>query len=394
MTQLRASSSCAPNSTRPVAPAMTEGNPMKNLRFRLMLLATAVLLAGTFGRVLAETVTVLVHDSFSVSEDVLQGFTDATGIELVLLPAGDAGEVVNRAILTKSRPLADVLYGIDNSLIERARAEDLFEPYRSPALDSVAPTYRFDPEHLVTPVDVGHVAINADLAALADAGVALPSDLAELAAPAYRELLVVENPATSSPGLAFLYATIARFGEGETGTFGEGASGDWLDYWAALRDNGVQVTDGWNDAYYTSFSRYGGDRPLVVSYATSPAAEVIFAAEPLDTSPTANVLCPGCTYRQIEAAGILKGTGNRQAAERFIDFLLSPAFQADVPLTMFVYPAVEGTPLPDAFTRYAAVPTAEQTASLAPELIAANQDRWLRQWTDVVQRGRAPDSVR
>ncbi len=352
----------------------------------LLWIAVAMLAVSFSGRGHAETITVLVHDSFSVDKQVLQDFTDETGIAVVLLPAGDAGEVVNRAILTKANPLADVLFGIDNSLLERARAEDLFEPYVSPALPAIAPGYRFDPDHLVTPVDVGYVLINGDLAALAAAGPELPTDLDDLTLPAYRDTLVVENPATSSPGLAFLYATIARYGTA--------GAGDWLDFWAALRDNGVEVSDGWSDAYYTSFSRYGGDRPLVVSYATSPAAEVIFADTELTDSPTANFLCRACAYQQIEAAGILKGTKHRRAAERFIDFLLSPAFQEGVPLTMFVHPVVEGTIIPEAFTRFAPLPTGDQVAALDPVDITANQKRWLRQWTDVVQRGRSPESVR
>lgn len=371
---------------------MTEGTEMTHFARTLLAVVTTLgmIMAGATQ---AETLTVLVHDSFAVSKEVLQEFTDQTGIDVVILPAGDAGELVNRAILTKARPLADVLYGIDNSLLDRANAEGLFEPYQSPALARVAPEYRFDASHSVTPVDIGFVTINVDLKAMTNAGLALPSDLEALTASPYRDLLVVENPATSSPGLAFMYTTIARFGEGETGTF-RGGTGDWLDFWAALRDNGLRVTDGWNDAYYTSFSRYGGDRPLVVSYATSPAAEVMFSDTPLDASPTANLLCADCSYRQIEAAGILKGTSKRRAAERFIDFLLSPAFQADVAPSMFVYPVVEGTPIPDAFTRYANLPSAAETATLPSAQITANQRRWLREWTDVVQRGRDPAGAR
>lgn len=365
---------------------------MRNV-LRACLLALAVCALSAFQGARSETITVLVHDSFAVSKDVLEAFTEDTGIEVVILPAGDAGEMVNRAILTRARPLADVLYGIDNGLLGRAQAVELFEPYASPALDTVDPRYRFDPSHAVTPVDVGFVTINADLAAFSSSGLALPDDLEELVDPRYRDMLVVENPASSSPGLAFLFATVARFGEGEAGSF-MGGSGDWLDFWAALRDNGVQVTDGWSDAYYTSFSRYGGDRPMVVSYATSPAAEVMFADVPLETSPTANLLCATCSYRQIEAAGILRGTKHRQAAERFVDFLLSPAFQADVAPSMFVYPVVEGTPVPDAFERFASLPTAEQTATLAPDRTEAKQAVWLRQWTDVVLRGRAPEGAR
>jgi len=371
------------------SPTVAEGTTMirRNRALWPLLLASLLTLSlPTLAGARAETLTLLTHDSFAVSKEVLQGFTDATGITVRVLQAGDAGAVVNRAVLTRNRPIADVLYGIDNSLLPRARRADLFEPYLSPRLSSVDPRYRFDPEHLVTPVDVGWITLNVDRAALARLGVPAPTDLAQLTEPRYRGMLAVEDPATSSPGLAFLLMSIARFGEG--------GEGDWLDFWAGLRNNDVAVSQGWNDAYYTAFSRYGGDRPIVVSYNSSPAAEVVFADSPLQDSPTANVSCPGCAYRQIEAAGILRGTSHRRAAEAFIDFLLSPSFQGDMPLTMFVYPVVAGAPTPEVFQRYAPVPDAVQTASVDDATLDAAQQRWLRQWTAVVRQGRAPASVR
>src|SRR5690606_18032588 len=130
---------------------------------------------------------------------------------------------------------------------------------------------------------------------------------------------------------------------------------DWLDYWAAMRANDVLVTDGWTDAYYTSFTRYGGDRPVVVSYLTSPAAEMIFAETKLVAPPTANLECPGCAYRQVEAIGILRGTPNREAAERFVDFMLSREVQEAIALAMFVHPVVEDADLPPEFNSFASL---------------------------------------
>jgi len=154
------------------------------------------------------------------------------------------------------------------------------------------------------------------------------------------------------------------------------------------------VTSGWSDAYYTAFSRYGGDRPIVLSYATSPAAEVIFAEEELDASPTRNLLCDGCAWRQIEAAGVLAGTPDPDAARELVDFLLSEEVQAAVPTSMFVYPVREDVALPEAFERFAARPDDAQTASLDAARIEAQQARWLQQWTQVVRQGRSPDDVR
>ena len=346
---------------------------------RPLLLSFFLLLSFTS----AQTLTVLTHDSFSISEDVTQSFTAETGIELEFLAAGDAGELVNRAILTKDAPLGDVLYGIDNSLLARAQNADIFEPYTSPELENVAEALRLEPQGLVTPVDVGLVNFNYDVSYFEEAGLEPPTDIAELSDEAYRGLAVVQNPATSSPGLAFMLATIDRFGE-------EG----WLEYWAELRDNDLMVTAGWNDAYYTAFSLYDGDRPIVLSYATSPAAEVMFAEEALDDAPSANLFCEACVYQQIEAAGILRGSENVEAAQMFIDYMLSEAFQADIPENMFVYPARSGVAVPEAFNTYAQQPSEGEIAGLESQLIEDNVQDWLAQWTAVVEQGQAPKDVR
>ncbi len=320
------------------------------------------------------TLRLLTHDSFAVSDDVLAAFTEDTGITVELLQGGDAGTVVNQAILTNGNPQADVLFGIDSTFLTRALDEDLFVPYESPALVSVDPQLLLDPTHRVTPVDYGDVCLNYDKAWFASAGLAVPASLQELVDPKYRDLLVVENPATSSPGLAFLLATIDAFGED-----------GWQAWWSQLRANGVKVSDGWEDAYYGDFSGGGaseGERPLVVSYASSPPAEVVFADPPVTEAPT-GVVPAGC-YRQIEGAGILAGTEHVEAAGRLIDFLLSAEFQADVPLSMFVYPVRRGTPLPPAFVDHVVAP--DEVTQLDPAIIDEHREAWIDAWTDLVVR--------
>ena len=319
------------------------------------------------------TVTLLTHDSFDVSDEVLDAFTEETGITVELLPSGDAGSMLNQAILTKGSPQGDVLFGVDSTFLSRALDEDLFLAYESPALEGVDESLVLDPEHRVTPIDTGDVCLNYDKAGLADAGLEPPEDLADLADPAYDGTLVVENPATSSPGLAYLLATVAEFGED-----------GWQDHWRALRANDVEVAAGWEEAYYGSFSGAAGspgDRPIVVSYASSPPAEVIFAEEPLDEAPTGVV--EGSCYRQIEFAGILSGTEEEAAAQQLVDFLLSPTFQEDIPLNMFVYPVTD-VDLPAEFVEHGAQP--EDPYLLDADVVAANRDAWIEEWTEIVLR--------
>lgn len=320
------------------------------------------------------TLRLLTHDSFAVSDDVLAAFTKATGIHVKLVQGGDAGTVVNQAILTKGNPQGDVLFGIDSTFLTRALDEDLFVPYEAKDLDQVDEAFLLDPEHRVTPVDYGDVCLNYDKAYFADAGLAVPDSLDDLVDPAYKDLLVVENPATSSPGLAFLLATVDTYGEG-----------GWQQWWTQLRANGVKVSDGWEDAYYGQFSGGAtseGTRPLVVSYASSPPAEVIYADPPVTEAPT-GVITAGC-YRQVEGAGILRGTKHQAEASRLIDFLLSEPFQADVPLSMFVYPVRRGVDLPPEFVDHAVAPA--QVIALPADDIEAHREEWIDTWTDVVVR--------
>ncbi len=320
------------------------------------------------------TVRLLTHDSFNVSDDVLAAFEEESGIDVEILPGGDAGEVVSQAILTKGRPQGDVLYGIDTTFLSLGLDEDLFEPYESPELASVPDDLEVDPGHRVTPIDLGDVCLNYDRAFFDAPGAPpVPETLDDLTDPAYRNLLVVEDPATSSPGLAFLAATVEALGEDA-----------WEPWWQAMRGNGVAVATDWTDAYYTRFSGGGGegDRPLVVSYASSPPAEVVFAEPPIE-EPTTGVVEASC-IRQVEYAGVLAGAEHPEEARQLVDFLLSAEFQSDMPLNMYVFPVREGTPLPEVFERFAATPA--EVIEVDPLELGERRDELIDRWRDIVVR--------
>ena len=323
---------------------------------------------GTTAPAAGGTVRLITHDSFALSEDLVSQFETDTGITLEQVAPGDAGSMVNQLILTKDAPLGDVVFGIDNTFASRAVEEGVLEPYTSPVLPADAAQYAVDEEGSLTPIDTGDVCVNADDTWFAEQGLAIPESLEDLAEPEYRDLLVVENPATSSPGLAFLLATVGAFGED-----------GWTDYWAGLRDNGVQVAASWSDAYYVDFSGPSseGDRPLVVSYSSSPPYEV---PEGGDAAPTSALL--DTCFRQVEYAGVLAGAANPAGAQQVIDWLLSPEVQADIPGSMYVYPVDTSVPLPEAWAQFA--PQATAPFSVAPADIAANRDAWITAWTDTV----------
>ena len=350
---------------------------MRRLLF-VVLLATASATAGLVAAPAASaasstTITLVTHDSFAVSKPVLAAFTKQTGITVKILQAGDAGAALNQVILTKSNPIGDVFFGVDNTLLSRALDQGVFTKYAPAALSTVPDEYQLDPSHRLTPIDHGDVCINYDKQWFAKEKLAVPKSLDDLTEPAYKGRLVVENPATSSPGLAFQLATIARYGEN-----------GWRAYWSKLRANDVKVDDGWESAYDGDFSQGAnhGTFPLVVSYASSPPAAVYYADPKPSTSPVGTML-DSC-FRQVEFAGVLKGTEHQAAARKLVDFMLSERFQADVPLQMFVFPVRDGTPLPAVFTKFAQVAT--KPLSLQPADISAHRDAWIEQWTDTVLR--------
>lgn len=323
--------------------------------------------------------TLVTHDSFSISENVLASFEDATGISVEILRSGDAGQMVNQSILTRENPLGDVMFGVDNTFLSRALENDLFLAYESPALENVPDEFVLDDDHRVTPVDYGDVCLNYDVAYFEENDLPLPRSLADLTDLAYEGLLVVENPATSSPGLAFLLATI--------GVYGTEGDYTYLDYWADLRDNDVHVTDAWEVAYYSEFSGSAdslGTVPLIVSYASSPPVEVYFMETPPESAPTGAIVADDTCFRQIEFAGILNGTDQVEAAQQFIDFMLSLEFQQDIPLQMFVFPVHQDAELPDVFLENAEIPN--QTVQVDSQEIEANREEWIEAWTETVLR--------
>ena len=356
---------------------MTRRIPENTRRSSSRILAavlTITLFAAACGK--SETsITLLTHESFALSEDVLDAFTEETGITVKLLTAGDAGAVLNQSILSKGNPLGDVIFGIDNTFMSRALNEDILEVYDSPLLDEIPDEYELDRTNRLLPVDVGDVCINYDIEYFTSRGLAPPQSLADLTKPELAGLLVVENPATSSPGLAFVLATIAEFGT--DGVY------PWTAFWADLRVNGVKVSPGWSEAYYGDFTwAGGGDRPMVVSYASSPPAEVFFAEPPRDDAPTA-VVEASC-FRQQEFIGILAGTEHRDEARAFVDFMLGAVAQTDIPWNMFVFPVNENATVPPEFIQFSVIPA--DPLRVPASDIEAHREAWIETWTDIVVR--------
>ncbi|MER7478350.1 thiamine ABC transporter substrate-binding protein [Streptomyces sp. NPDC126510] len=324
----------------------------------------------------SKTVTLVSHDSWAASKDVIAAFEKQSGYKVNVLKDGDAGQAVNKAILTKDNPQGDVFFGVDNTLLSRALDNGLFQPYEAKGSDQVKAEYRVDrKQHRVTPIDTGDICVNYDKKYFADHKLQPPRSFDDLVEPQYKNLLVTENASASSPGLGFLLGTAARYGDG-----------GWEGYWKKLKANGVKVVDGWEQAYNQEFSgsaggkKAKGDRPLVVSYASSPPAEVVYADPKPSTAPTG--VAEGTCFRQVEYAGLLANAKNAKGGKAFLDFLTSKRFQEDMPLNMFVYPVTEGAQVPPEFVKYG--PQAKDPETMDPAKIADHRDQWVKSWTSLV----------
>lgn len=321
-----------------------------------------------------KVVRLVTYDSFALPEDAAAAFEDATGARIEVLAAGDAGGMLTKALLAAGAPEGDVIFGIDNTLATRAAEDGLLEPF-TPDGQQADAALRLPGRlgELLTPIDRGDVCINVDAAWYEQEGLAAPSTLADLVDPAYRDQLVVTSPVTSSPGLAFLIATIDEFGSAD----GSG----WQRYWSQLEANGVRVRPSWDDAWNTDYTVSGGDRPLVLSYASSPPAEVVFGEGEV-TEPSSSVMVDSCAA-QVEYAGLLAGAEQPELGRRLIEFMLSPTWQEALPLTNFVFPSVGSTELPEEFERWAVLPEVSRT--LPADEIGAHRDEWIEQWRSIME---------
>lgn len=355
-------------------------HPTNGRRSRARRIAVATVLMVGLGAALAgcgaeekaaeDTVTLITHDSWAMDKKVLAEFTEKTGLRVKVLSQGDAGSMTNKLVLTKDRPLADAVYGIDNTFASRALTEGVFARYQADAPATVADfALTGDEAGFLTPIDYSDVCVNVDDTWFAAKKLAPPRSLDDLVKPAYRGLFVTPGATTSSPGLAFLLTTIAAYGE------------EWPDYWTKLVANDTAITAGWEDAYTVDFTAGGGngDRPIVLSYSSSPP----FTIPEGETKPTTSALLDTC-FRQVEFGGVLKGAANPDGAKKLIDFMTQRSFQEALPTSMYVYPVSKDAELPADWATYA--PTATKPWTVDPAEITANRSDWLRQWRDLTSR--------
>ena len=364
-----------PNLIR-LAPAI--GSPMKSALVSIVALTLPLAACSVVGEKSDDagqggspggTVVLVTHESFQLPKKVERQFEEESGYDLQTRAAGDAGTLTTKLVLTKDHPTGDAAFGVDNTFASRAVDEGVFAEH-GVELPPGAEQYALegDAADVLVPIDNGNVCVNVDDTWFADHDLLAPTSFEDLADPDYKGLFVTPSALSSSPGLAFLLATIAAYREA------------WPDYWERLIANDTLVVDGWEDAYFGDFTQgsENGNRPIVLSYDSSPAFTIAD-----DGSSTTRALLDTC-FQQVEYAGVLEGADNPEGARALIEFLLSTSVQRELPESMFVFPVVDGVGLPPAWEEHAEQP--ESPYTLDPAEIAANREAWLEEWRDIVTR--------
>ena len=329
--------------------------------------------SGTNGSGANKEVVLATHEAWAVPKQVLAEFTRETGYRVKVEASGDAGALTNKLVLTKGSPIADAAYGVDNTFASRAVDQGVFQDYRPAHQPGSANRFEMPDKAdaaALTPVDYGDVCVNVDDVWVRQHHLTEPRTLQDLTDPKYKNLLVTPGASTSSPGLAFLLATIAKFGDN-----------GWQKYWADLMDNGAKITSGWTDAYEVDFTAGGGhgDRPIVVSYDSSPPFTIPKGSD----KPTTSALLDTC-FRQVEYAGVLDGAANPKGARALVDFMESKTFQKPLPENMYVFPVDSSVTLPSLWAKWAKVPA--HPLSVDPATVTKNREAWLTTWQDITTR--------
>ncbi|HPO26630.1 MAG TPA: thiamine ABC transporter substrate-binding protein [Petrotogaceae bacterium] len=319
-------------------------------------LVLAVLLIGIAAFSVSQ-LNVYVYESLNWIEDKLIGtFESSNNCKVNVVRLGDAGNMVARLKLEKKNPKADVVIGLDQSLSMSAISEGLLQPYISPMLSKLRdPNLIFDKDYYVTPFDYGAIAFVYDPSKLSK----IPEKMEDISA--YKNSLIIQDPKSSSTGQALLIWTIALYND------------SWTDFWKKMKPAVLTVTPSWDDAF-SKFEQ--GEAPIMLSYATDGAYSYHYYQS---TKYKAFIPKDGA-YVQIEGAGIVKGSKNKQLAQKFIDFLLSDEFQQEVALNQWMFPVTD-VKLPEAF-KYAVVP--EKILSVDIKAISSQMDKYIKTWEEIM----------
>ncbi|MFM5632165.1 thiamine ABC transporter substrate binding subunit [Aeromonas veronii] len=321
----------------------------------LLLVTTGLLSANVFA---ADTLTVYTYSSFTAEwgpgPKIKQAFEKACDCTLNLVPLEDGVAILNRLRLEGYHSKADLVLGLDDALISEAKQSGLFAPH-SAKLDSIKVPGGWQDDTFV-PYDYGYFAFVYNKDKLKQP----PKSLKELVE--RPDLKVIyQDPRTSTPGQGLMLWMKSVYGDKAPAA------------WAELAKKTVTVTKGWSEAYGMFLD---GEADMVLSYTTSPAYHLIAENKP---QYQAAAFEEG-HYRQVEVAAKLKSAKQEKLADQFLQFMVSPAFQQEIPTGNWMYPVID-TPLPKGFEQMI---TVAKPLAFSSDEVAANRKGWIREWLQAV----------
>ncbi len=321
--------------------------------------------------------TVLAPQSLVVDDEVIGRFEQESGISVLFRNIGPATDMVERIVEGGSVPSGwDLVYGIDNQQMVAAIEAGLFQPYAAAGLADVPDHLEIDSSQHLLPVSHNYVMVNADRDYFEREDIDPPASLDDLRRPEIASLLALPSPETDQAGRGFLAATARYFGEDA-----------FIDFWADLDEGGAQVAANWTEAYlgaYTVGSSGEGDRPLVLAYASAPAADAVFTPGAGDSPPSVALDLPGAGFHQIDLVGIAADTPRVEQARALVEFLLGPEFQASVAQRMFAFPVLPDAETGQSFAEHARPPA--EPVNMEPSILDDRMQSWLVSWQGAMAR--------
>ncbi|WP_088870116.1 thiamine ABC transporter substrate binding subunit [Aeromonas veronii] len=321
----------------------------------LLLVTTGLLSANVFA---ADTLTVYTYSSFTAEwgpgPKIKQAFEKECDCTLNLVPLEDGVAILNRLRLEGNHSKADLVLGLDDALISEAKQSGLFAPHPA-KLDSIKVPGGWQDDTFV-PYDYGYFAFVYDKDKLKQP----PKSLKELVERSDLKV-IYQDPRTSTPGQGLMLWMKSVYGDKAPAA------------WAELAKKTVTVTKGWSEAYGMFLD---GEADMVLSYTTSPAYHLIAENKP---QYQAAAFEEG-HYRQVEVAAKLRSAKQEKLADQFLQFMVSPAFQNEIPTGNWMYPVID-TPLPKGFEQMI---TVAKPLAFSSDEVAANRKGWIREWLQAV----------
>ncbi len=318
-------------------------------------LILSVFLLVSIGLFAKEEIIVYIPDSMEWMNELVVPFEEENNVDVKFVKFEGANTILTRLLLEKRKPKADVVLGLAQSTFAKAKKEGLLAQYKPVGAEKIVENF-VDKDYYGTLFDYGGLAIIYDSETMENP----PKTFEEITK--YEDILIIQDPRTSSTGQDFLLWTIALYGD------------EWQEFWRRLKPAIKTVTPGWSG----SFGKLtAGEAPMMVSYASNEA----YSHEYYGGTKYLTIIPEEGGYVQVEASGLVNKKKINDLSKKFIDFTLTDDFQKEIPLKNWMLPATS-VELPKSFEHYK---TSEKYLSIENDKLVENLEKWLEEWEEIIK---------